>query len=923
MCVAPRNGQKNAHLPVRKAETGRCVWPDFEEITVHRMQYLVAGLFLLPLPARGNANFVVNPTESISAVVGDDTLVWEPPGIGSLNSLGDLVLLGHGGQVLATQTEIVAGDENSSFRCEGVSVNRETKLLDVRYRSGSSLITIHIHLRVEGATLKADLSSDGAGVRRLTHGGWKSSSADLRPIEVPYSGQRVNYMPSAQLFFNTWWDWKATQATHQHAGDVYYDQRTDGTLVPLKEQLVTAVSTDIDQVYPGVDNRPSLYVQALSGRTVVDLWGSNSFEHDRGILTQLASYGLKGCVVLKHYWQALGYDNGLPQHIPANTRLGGGEELLALSQTARQMGCLFGLHENYVDYYRNYPAFDARMLSLNGDGTWLKAWLNDRGIQAFAAKPRIMAEIAGTQSPQIHRMYRTTASFLDVNSSAWVDHSIDMSATAPDAGELRQWMAGSTKLWRFERTTHDGPVFGEGGNHWVYSGLLDGVDAEIRRDDQPLRLGAETPLFVDFDLLHIHPLQLNHGMGYYSRWGKDSPEALSETDQDAYRMQEVAYGHAAYVDNTITSDVRRVLLEDRLVSPVAAIYGADRVESILYEVGTAWVSTSEAAAANTFNRVRVLYHSGLVVYANGNPEPLRIDDRILPQFGWIARGAGILAYTARCGDELCDFAQTRNSVFANARSEKDASLAELTVTPGLRILRQTGENRVSIALSWRLDAPLAVPTQTFVHLIRSDSPTPEHIVLQIPGQNLEDLRRLSPGAVLVSPVQDISLPADLPNGEYSIVVGLVDLTTGQRIALDWQRSADRRYQVGTITLAGTAGARSMHLHINRPIKPERFNAGEPMIDFGGFKTDGLVSMTHEAGTWTMHVFPPNRAVSVEFRQQSFSAPSDILVKAPGDGGAATIKPVLGPAAWSVPPCVGCVFIWKGPEAADLSQPAKE
>jgi hypothetical protein len=144
MCVAPRNGQKNAHLPVRKAETGRCVWPDFEEITVHRMQYLVAGLFLLPLPARGNANFVVNPTESISAVVGDDTLVWEPPGIGSLNSLGDLVLLGHGGQVLATQTEIVAGDENSSFRCEGVSVNRETKLLDVRYRSGSSLIT-HSH----------------------------------------------------------------------------------------------------------------------------------------------------------------------------------------------------------------------------------------------------------------------------------------------------------------------------------------------------------------------------------------------------------------------------------------------------------------------------------------------------------------------------------------------------------------------------------------------------------------------------------------------------------------------------------------------------------------------------------------------------------------------------------------------------------
>ena len=66
-------------------------------------------------------------------------------------------------------------------------------------------------------------------------------------------------------------------------------------------------------------------------------------------------------------------------------------------------------------------------------------------------------------------------------------------------------------------TTHDGPVFGEGNNHWYWSGCLDGVEAQFG-SGWPGNGGFSAPLSVDFDLLKIHPLQFNHGMGYYERW---------------------------------------------------------------------------------------------------------------------------------------------------------------------------------------------------------------------------------------------------------------------------------------------------------------------------------------------------------------------------------------------------------------------
>ena len=303
------------------------------------------------------------------------------------------------------------------------------------------------------------------------------------------------------------------------------------------------------------------------------------------------------------------------------------------------------------------------------------SWLNhSTGVQSYWTKPAWMIANAATQSPAIHQRYGTTAAYLDVNSGISPSSHVDMDARAAGAGTLAALLAGDTALWSYERKTHQGPVFGEGANHWYYSGLLDGVEAQFGAGNVLENQGTLAPLFVDFDLKRIHPLQVNHGMGYYERWISPGETVSNTLTMDAYRMQEIAFGHAPFLGGIYWDDVAHALVESNLVTPVAMSYGVASVSSIEYQVNDAWESPSVAAESAAFSRVRVTYDNGLIVVANASREPLRWQNMILPQYGWAAQARGLLAYTAMCGSTICDYAETKTSVFANARSQADARI---------------------------------------------------------------------------------------------------------------------------------------------------------------------------------------------------------------------------------------------------------
>lgn len=57
-------------------------------------------------------------------------------------------------------------------------------------------------------------------------------------------------------------------------------------------------------------------------------------------------------------WAQPGYDNAHPDYLPACREAGGWAGMRALAETVQGYGYLFGIHDQYRDYYRSAPSFD-------------------------------------------------------------------------------------------------------------------------------------------------------------------------------------------------------------------------------------------------------------------------------------------------------------------------------------------------------------------------------------------------------------------------------------------------------------------------------------------------------------------------------------------------------------------------------------
>ena len=57
-------------------------------------------------------------------------------------------------------------------------------------------------------------------------------------------------------------------------------------------------------------------------------------------------------------WAEPGYDNKHPDYLPACEKAGGWEKMKELSDTMQRLGYLFGIHDQYRDYYKDAPSFD-------------------------------------------------------------------------------------------------------------------------------------------------------------------------------------------------------------------------------------------------------------------------------------------------------------------------------------------------------------------------------------------------------------------------------------------------------------------------------------------------------------------------------------------------------------------------------------
>jgi hypothetical protein len=797
---------------------------------------------------------------------------WTAPKPGQSNSLGTITINSQPGNEkieLPLTLEPVSG---GLVIRKAASVSKDaTAPCDLTF-VGVDGAEVHVIVRPSLAAQRfvIDVETSSPIFSTLIVDSWPPD-AGAEPVAVPYYSGSVVYLKHHGLFANAYLDWQNSNATLLKQNMAIYYPLTDGRRNALRERIVAQVSPSFDGVLPKLDSPASPYLGQLAGKIILDIWGQQSFLEVASELANLGDYGVRDCVVLIHDWQRSGYDNALPAHYPANAKYGGGEALRQAVSMGRKNGCYVGLHENYIDYYSNYERYTTAALARKSDNQFIPAWLNYLHVQSFSAKPTWFVKDASAQSPEIHLLYGTNASFLDVNSSVVPWWRVDMDANVAGAGMFSASRDGSADLWRFLRKTYGGPVFGEGKDHWFWSGMLDGIEAQFGAGAQ--RIGGEkAPLFVDFDLLTIHPKQVNHGMGYYERWVGPN-EDIERTDVlDAYRMQEIAYGHAPYVGKIFWSDVPRVLLEQNLVSPVAKRYGTQTVSQIQYQVNGAWTDTNAAIKAQDWSRVQVRYANGDTIVANSKNEPLTWDGYQIPQYGWVARGQNLIAYTALRNGLIVDYSETADSYFANARNQHDPLSSGDLARPSVVAVQQAGNRSLAVQLQWQVLEETHDGDQliNFIHFTDAKGA----IVFQGDRSPSAPTTQWKAGQTVRDDRFEIAIPPNVPDGVYSMKIGLYSKKTGHRYKLAAVSGGAGEYILGDL-MVSNSGSRLKFLPRAFPqAAPDlRMNSKGVVVDFDTIRTDGMVSVTRDANNWVLRTYPRSRPVTVQFKADRLKPPA--------------------------------------------------
>jgi hypothetical protein len=766
------------------------------------------------------------------------------------------------------------------------------------YQINGETVTLSVTGHLVGKSLVLDVDCDKPVIRTMDAGGW-GPVLRRRQVTTPYYSGQVYYLAHEDLFVNAFLDWTTSNASAHENTRASYGALTDGSRNPLRERIVYSAAWHLAETLPNLPNPPSPFHPEISDKIVLDNWGGR-FTDIASDLEKLKDYGITNAIALIHVWQRSGYDNALPAHLPANTEQGGDDGMKSLISTGTRLGYRMALHENYVDYYPNYDLFSEKDIALDSDGKQQLAWYNPgTKIQSFAVKPNAILPLAATQSPRIHERYGTNADYLDVHSAVPPWFHVDYRAGETGAGEFHQVWDTHRALWDYERKTHAGPVFGEGANHFYWSGSLDGVEAQFGVG-WPGSQGMTAPLMVDFDLLKIHPLQVNHGMGYYERWWQKAewgalPPMLV---LDQYRMQEVAYGHAGFLGAATWNNVPFAWQEHHLLTPVMARYGNARPVEISYQINGQWVDSTTAAKAGEWRRVRIRYNSGLVITANDTEIPLPVRTVVLPRFGWYASGGGVTAWTGERNGVIADYAETADSVFANARNAtywNNSGLHHLR--PEVTGFEQTGPRTFRATYHWQIGEDVAQDYRCFVHFSQPKAGE-DGIQFQQDHALPKPTVQWRNGEAVTDGPYEISVPENLPDGDYEWSIGLF-VPGGNRVALQGKDDGFGRIRLGILHLSNGGKTVTFLPEAAKGDDKEQWyqahlNERGQTVDFGTVRTNGSVHIIRQGDEWVLQTLPRDETFVLELSNTRFGIP--VQIRSVG-GTSDTVQPIRGAAGW--------------------------
>ncbi len=743
-----------------------------------------------------------------------------------------------------------------------------------RYVVGERTVDWTLHLALDGPYLRLEFASESQGVAGMRLGGPTGFRRGM-PIFMPYMGFS-DVMLINDGFASYVPDLWTSSASWGSSREVQYQPRSDHQRNALRERAWVGYVPVAEMAIQNIPNPPSPYLADMSARPVMDVWGGKFGDISKR-LQALAAYGIDHTFIILHDWQHAGYDVQLPDTLPAREEYGGDAAMRELCQTANGIGHRICVHENYVDMYPDAPSWNEADVALDSAGKWINAWYQPgTKIQSFLIKPLHALKIARRFAPDIHKRYGTTGAYLDVHSAVMFWDKVDFDAREPGAAMFTTTLKAYGDLWALMRKSHDGPVTGEGNNHAYWAGLFDGAEAQVTG-------GENTTANVAFDLCKVHPQNINHGMGYWSRWTTGTaaaglPGITLPITIDKYRAQEITFAHAGFLGSEFLSNDYTVAREYYLTRWLQEKYGIAALLNVAYEVGGKEVSLSEALMRRApMERLHITY-DGLDVWANWGGEPWVVQGRTLPQWGYLAQGSnGLLQYCAERDGVVCDYMQTGDVMFADgrARIEQMTTASQvIDVAPKVASFKQTGPRKFEITYEWACHAPTKRDATIFVHYTTPLAGGDEKIALVGDYKPTPTLPNWEAGKTYVGGPFTVELPEQYAKpGTIGINVGIYDDSSRALLA---EAMVDlRKVHLGDIKIEGEGDAMKLtfvpaeltpiDLTAALKLMQAHTNPGEKAVDFGPVVTSSCVILRREGDRLRLIAVPRDEKIRVGLR----------------------------------------------------------
>jgi hypothetical protein len=600
-------------------------------------------------------------------------------------------------------------------------------------------------------------------------------------------------------------------------------------------------------------------VPKVAGRFAFDLW-SGRYGASAEALRRAFRYGLTDSLVVWHQWQRWGYDYRLPNIVPPNPQLGTIDEMRDLMAACREAGVLFALHDNYIDFYPDADGFSyEEVVAFHQDGRPVEAWFNKwRDARSYRYRSDQAERFLKPNIEWLCSEMPPSAYFIDVWSSVRPYDYWTADGQFHTAVESRQiW--GELFAWIRDRLGADAPQISESG-HDQLIGWLDGAQTNHLRVGEPVpgdnswcvwnwkcEDAERTPWF---DAAH-HDRFILHGAGYGSRYAGGLDNRLHGIYSDDYMSTEVLTGHPAMVSQPFGRDVVRKYWLLAELQRALALRNIERVEYV----------------DGDLHRQHVKWSGGADVYVNRGESNWRIENRVLPQFGFLARvqtdrGSVEASLELRDG-QIVEMATSPDHIYVNGRQ-----LTQKRLPIGMSVdgIKHEGGRRFSLELSWAAEVPIPAGWTPFLHFCRPDGQIAFQAHHSPPAFESDTQGRFVARAAG-------EIPQDVETAEaFELCFGIYHRATGTRLELAGPDTGDRRIRVGHIHPEFSDGnitgvAWKPYVPVADPFLA-RWNVNDNPVNFGPIKTAAGCRICREAEALFVIPLPSNH------RDTSFSAVLD-------------------------------------------------